>query len=109
MNPVGAGLCGDIGAAVNQEGDIALVANRHQSLGGVKQPGLVARGEPKLNTGYVAAIQGVGQDINEAVRVKRRRRNQVEAAALSVAALVLALRRRTAPWRRRSGRSGRRR
>ena len=102
VNPVGAGLGGNVGAAVYEKGNIALMTDRHQDTGGGQQLGLTDLGKTELNTGHIAAVQCISQDIGEAVQLKGRRCNQVEAATLR-----FMVRRRTAPWRHRSGRSAR--
>ncbi len=109
VNPVGNRLGGNVGAAIYEKSNIVLMAHGHQDPGGGQQLGLANFGQTKLDAGYIASVQGFSQDIGEAVRLKGRRRNQVEAATLRLPILVIGFRRRTSPWRRRSGRSARRR
>ena len=97
VNPVGAGLGGNVGAAVYQKGNIALVTHRHQDPGSGQQFGLANLGQAKLDTGHIAAVQGFSQDVGEAVQFKGRRRNQVEAATLRLPIRVIGFRRLTTP------------
>ena len=65
VNPVAAGLGGEIGAVVQEEGDIAGLGDRGKGEGGLPDGVVVDALETKLDAGDLAGIQGQGQGIGE--------------------------------------------
>ena len=80
MDAVGADIPRDIGATVDQKGDVARLTNRDQDAGGGGQPVAVGLGHAKLEAGDIAAVEGVIEGGGESIGLECRRRDQVEAA-----------------------------
>ena len=80
VDAVGPGRADQVMAGVEQEGDLALLADRRQDPRDGAIGVIVGIGEVELETGDVGGVEGRGQDIGKGRRLQCRRREKVEAA-----------------------------
>ena len=78
MDAVAIELGGEIGTVVHDESDGVRLRYRLQHRGRAPDRGVVDIFEPQLQAGDIAARQCLLEFFGEAVRVERRRRNQVK-------------------------------
>jgi len=82
MNAVAAGIGGEIGPVVNEEGNIPVLASRPQNVDGTADGVVVGGFKAKLDAIDIARVQRFRQDIGERRRLKARRGNQVQPAGV---------------------------
>jgi hypothetical protein len=83
MDAIAAGLGGKVRAVVHQDGDVALLGDRPQDLGGAANFIVGGVFKPQLQAGDVARVERCGKGIAERRRIERRRRDQVKPAAVA--------------------------
>ena len=80
MDTVAAQLRGQVGSVVQQEGDVAALADGAQDVDGPADVVVIGRFQAKLDAIDPAGVQRFRQPVGEGRRLEARRRDQVQPA-----------------------------
>ena len=86
MHAVGAAGDGDVGPVVDDEGRVALLADRPEHVAGAPQRIVVDVLEPELDARDVVGVERLREHVAERRRIELRRRDEIEPTALVLVA-----------------------